>query len=369
MIDDVEVTGIFITDEGPVAQVRVADRRQSYLLHEGDQLYDGDVTSIAFDEVVFKTNLDRSFGNQAVPSGRQEAQAAGRRGLLARSCREASAMGDLVNMKKATGWKVSIGIGLLLAPAFAGALLGADDATQQTVVTETVEAAAYEPVAEAEIGTADNPYNGPVPEGVAASQLVSVSTETFGDTALVEIFGDGSFEYAAFQLSDPARFVLDLPGVVKTTEQVSLSVDHDIVSHIRVGQYRADPEPVSRVVFDLAVPAVPRIEPMPEGLAVSFDAESLAAVFPSAVELPAIAQTAEPALSEIAEAVVEEVTEPVEIAEATTVTPRGAGRRGDARTRRRGDGRRGMGRAGRGRERPRGSRLPRQKSSRSRRPR
>ena len=58
MIDDVEVTGIFVTPQGPVAQVRVADKRQSYLLREGDELYDGDVTSISFDEVVFKQILD-----------------------------------------------------------------------------------------------------------------------------------------------------------------------------------------------------------------------------------------------------------------------------------------------------------------------
>lgn len=58
VIDDVEVTGIFVTAQGPVAQVRVADKRQSYLLREGDQLFDGDVTSISFDEVVFKQILD-----------------------------------------------------------------------------------------------------------------------------------------------------------------------------------------------------------------------------------------------------------------------------------------------------------------------
>ena len=53
-IDTVEVTGIFVTAENPVAQVRVSNQRRSYLIREGDQLCDGDVTSIAFDEVVFK---------------------------------------------------------------------------------------------------------------------------------------------------------------------------------------------------------------------------------------------------------------------------------------------------------------------------
>ena len=53
-IDAVEVTGIFITGANPVAQVRVSNQRRSHLIREGDQLCDGDVTSIAFDEVVFK---------------------------------------------------------------------------------------------------------------------------------------------------------------------------------------------------------------------------------------------------------------------------------------------------------------------------
>ena len=56
LIDSVEVTGIFVTAQGPVAQVRVPREKKGYLLREGDQLWDGDVTSIAFDEVVFRQN-------------------------------------------------------------------------------------------------------------------------------------------------------------------------------------------------------------------------------------------------------------------------------------------------------------------------
>ncbi len=60
-IDDVEVTGIFMTGQGAVAQIRVADKRQSYLIREGDQLRDGDVTSIAFDEVVFTQEVEEGL--------------------------------------------------------------------------------------------------------------------------------------------------------------------------------------------------------------------------------------------------------------------------------------------------------------------
>jgi hypothetical protein len=56
MIDELTLTGIFKTPRGYVAQVVTAsgDRSKSYLLREGDQLYDGDVVSITLEEVVFK---------------------------------------------------------------------------------------------------------------------------------------------------------------------------------------------------------------------------------------------------------------------------------------------------------------------------
>jgi hypothetical protein len=62
MIDEVEVTGVFVTPQGAVAQVQAADKAKSYLLHVGDQLYDGSVEAIHFDkgsvaEVVFKQDV------------------------------------------------------------------------------------------------------------------------------------------------------------------------------------------------------------------------------------------------------------------------------------------------------------------------
>ena len=37
-----------------MAQVQAGNKQKSFLLKEGDQLFDGDVVSIAKDEVVFK---------------------------------------------------------------------------------------------------------------------------------------------------------------------------------------------------------------------------------------------------------------------------------------------------------------------------
>jgi hypothetical protein len=54
LIDEIDLTGVFHTSKGFVAQVVASNQKKSYLLKEGDQLYDGDVVSINKSEVVFK---------------------------------------------------------------------------------------------------------------------------------------------------------------------------------------------------------------------------------------------------------------------------------------------------------------------------
>jgi hypothetical protein len=54
LIDEIDLTGVFRTSKGFVAQVVASNQKKSYLLRVGDQLYDGDVVSINKSEVVFK---------------------------------------------------------------------------------------------------------------------------------------------------------------------------------------------------------------------------------------------------------------------------------------------------------------------------
>ncbi|MEO8274649.1 MAG: hypothetical protein ABI639_00405 [Thermoanaerobaculia bacterium] len=54
LIEEIDLTGIFHTSRGFVAQVLASNKEKSYLIREGDQLYDGDVVSISQNEVVFK---------------------------------------------------------------------------------------------------------------------------------------------------------------------------------------------------------------------------------------------------------------------------------------------------------------------------
>lgn len=58
LIDDIVITGIFSTPEGMWAQVQTSTKDISYLLREGDLLYDGDVLRITAGEVVFKQSVN-----------------------------------------------------------------------------------------------------------------------------------------------------------------------------------------------------------------------------------------------------------------------------------------------------------------------
>jgi Tfp pilus assembly protein PilP len=54
LIEEIDLSGIWRTGRGFVAQVIAGNQKKTFLLKEGDQLYDGDVVSINKNEVVFK---------------------------------------------------------------------------------------------------------------------------------------------------------------------------------------------------------------------------------------------------------------------------------------------------------------------------
>ncbi|HEY3171864.1 MAG TPA: hypothetical protein VGK86_04720 [Thermoanaerobaculia bacterium] len=56
-IDDIAIYGIWKTRSGYVAQVRATDNK-SYLIRPGDLLYDGEVTRVGPNEVVFRQNIN-----------------------------------------------------------------------------------------------------------------------------------------------------------------------------------------------------------------------------------------------------------------------------------------------------------------------
>ena len=122
------------------------------------------------------------------------------------------------------------------------------------------------------IAGADQP---PVPvrhaaTGRAATRLSAVGVQVSDGKLVATLAGNGSFAYETFALQNPPRYVVDLPGVLLAMPKRTQDVKHSAVSRVRVSQFKAGPEPVTRVVFDLASPSEPAAKASPSALALVF---------------------------------------------------------------------------------------------------
>jgi type IV pilus assembly protein PilQ len=119
-------------------------------------------------------------------------------------------------------------------------------------------------------GTADNPVVAPAPAGAPATRLTAVSVVSREPGTVIRVSGDGEFQYSYFSLDNPARFVVDLAGVINESNSSALPVGSELVERVRVAQFKPYPDPVARVVFDLARGAVPQVESGADGLSFHF---------------------------------------------------------------------------------------------------
>ena len=110
----------------------------------------------------------------------------------------------------------------------------------------------------------------PAPAAPPATTLVAVEARKAGEGTLVHLKADGSIASAvSFTLEDPARLVIDLPGLRSTvaTERVEAGSPH--AARVRVGTH----EDLVRVVIDGGSAQNPfdgrRVLPAPDGLLVT----------------------------------------------------------------------------------------------------
>jgi type IV pilus assembly protein PilQ len=61
----------------------------------------------------------------------------------------------------------------------------------------------------------------------------------------------GSVQYQEYALENPSRLVLDLVGVKNAVSDETLKSDGRLVKAVRASQFQSDPDPVTRVVFEL----------------------------------------------------------------------------------------------------------------------
>ncbi len=149
----------------------------------------------------------------------------------------------------------------------------APDAALVTPPTDPVKphsAATMEPSSDQTLGAPDTEAMASAQPLVANSRLLAVSLLDGGSQTALDVSVGGEFTYATSRLSSPERFVIDLLGVVKASPHPAFEVADGPVRRVRIGQYQAEPEPITRLVFDLRQQGDPIIEHGSTGLAVRF---------------------------------------------------------------------------------------------------
>lgn len=140
-----------------------------------------------------------------------------------------------------------------------------DTVHEETVAPDEVplaQAQVVPPPATQAVDAADEPDAG------SPASLVDVQPIQNGEGVSILLRGDRSMAGRAFVLPDPNRLVVDLPGVINRVERHLFPVNTSLVRRVRVAQYRAVPEPITRVVVDLESDADYSIEGRPDGAVV-----------------------------------------------------------------------------------------------------
>ena len=123
----------------------------------------------------------------------------------------------------------------------------------------------------ADDGTAGGTVQGPPTSSIAAHQLLDLNVDsTVPGRTQITLSVDAQVEYETLVLDSPDRLVLDLKGVVSQLDDYKFDVEQSGVVRVRAAQYRRDPIPVARVVFDLEEPLAYVIDRQGTDLIVAF---------------------------------------------------------------------------------------------------
>ena len=134
-----------------------------------------------------------------------------------------------------------------------------------------------------------------------ARTLKTIETTGSGASIDVQLATDGDVAYKAFKLDKPSRIVIDLEGVNDKLRKNVIQVSDSVVRKIRVSQFKGSPDPVTRVVLDLAHAADYQMTKAGDRLQVSFGTSAPAVAAAEPARQPVIVE-AKPAPVETAPA-------------------------------------------------------------------
>ena len=140
----------------------------------------------------------------------------------------------------------SAGQGLAISFEPAAEAAGQPGPAASATVAETAVPPSDPPVVTEEIGRSAPP------QGEVAHLLEELKVHVGAAEVTVTLLADGTLAARDFLLENPARLVIDLPGVKNQVRRRVVPVKSGLVSRVRVSQFQSAPEPVTRVVLDFA---------------------------------------------------------------------------------------------------------------------
>jgi type IV pilus secretin PilQ/predicted competence protein len=84
-----------------------------------------------------------------------------------------------------------------------------------------------------------------------ATVVSKIIIKKIENDVVISILGDGKLSYKSFILDNPDRLIVDIKDTRNEVSPPVIPVDADQLQRVRTSQYKAEPEMISRVVFDL----------------------------------------------------------------------------------------------------------------------
>jgi len=89
-----------------------------------------------------------------------------------------------------------------------------------------------------------------------ARVIQSVDSRMVNGGVEVRIDGDGALEWTPVRMNDPERLIVDFAGTRNATGDKAIEVNDPRLKRVRIAQFQRTPTQITRVVFDLGVPAM-----------------------------------------------------------------------------------------------------------------
>jgi type IV pilus assembly protein PilQ len=141
---------------------------------------------------------------------------------------------------------------------------------------------------------------------VAGGEVTKLDSIDFAQSPIATTYTinpTGSVQYQEYKLDNPSRLVIDLVGVTNAIQGESLKPDGSFITAVRASQFQTEPDPVTRVVFELAEGTHYKVTRRGDSIEVAFSSAPGVmgasvggeAAAPASEPAPAPAETTQPA--------------------------------------------------------------------------